>query len=166
MFYKPILYGRRSTTNPPTRQSQNKTVSTGFGVTGFNKFKVKNFNDMSYSKTNYSGAPWVNDPMSEHFHTTGDIATTNPETNSHNLMERSSTTAGGNWGERKKHEKKKKEHIRGPDFKKLLSREYLEKLHENRSTVIPFKKPNYNYIMQSKIEIINILKRTNNPCKI
>lgn len=79
-------------------------------------------------------------------HTTGEIATTLPDTNTNQLIERSSS----NWIERPKHKKQKaKFSIKAPDFKKLLSRDYLERLHEDKRTVIPFSLPNYKYTQPS-----------------
>jgi hypothetical protein len=121
-------------------QNNNKTMSESFGMTGFN-FKGKK-DEFNQSKTNYTGAPWANTDQMQT--TTGDLATTNPETY---LNERSSST----WGDRdrKRNIKKIKQHIKGPDFKKILSRDYVEKIHEDKRTVIPFSRPNHNYTTSS-----------------
>jgi len=141
---------------PHSKQQQ----SNEFGSTGFN-YKGKK-EDSSFSKTNYSGAPWVKENMNTEV---GELATTDLETLSNNHgMERTATN-WGDRGEKKRNLKKIKPHLRGLDFQKLLSRDYLDKLYGDKRTVIPFSKPSYNYVTSRKFKIYNH-KRTNYVGKV
>ncbi len=81
-------------------------------------------------------------------------------------MERSSTNLGERVDRpaRYKNLKRPKPHIKAPDFKKLLSSEYLDRLHEDRRTVIPFSMPKYHYTQASIFQVI--IYRASNACEI
>ena len=119
----------------------NKT--DGFNSTGFN---YKKSDDIGYN-TKYSSSPSTHEKY-ENMHTAGEYATTNPETNYGGSQEKS-MSFNIHTGERGYKSKKDRSRLRGPDFKKLLSRDYLDRLHEDKRTVIPFSKPNYNYTTNS-----------------
>ncbi len=135
VIYKPKFFGK-----PPPSSFPDKRLKTtdNFRDTGF----AKKTDQMNKTSMNYSGARYMD------VQNTGEQATTIPDTYT---MERSSS----NWAERVersaryKHLKKAKPHIKAPDFKKLLSREYLEKLHEDKRNVIPFSLPKYHYTQAS-----------------
>lgn len=46
--------------------------------------------------------------------------------------------------------------IHAPDFKKIISREYIEKAHGNKKTIIPFSFPNFKWTTSSKIFLLII----------